>query len=98
MNEPVMIILCCAFVTYLTRIGGHLILSRFGEIHHRVESALLMVPTAVLSALVAPALITHGPAEAIAIIAAALIALRGSLVATVATGMIVLVLLRQLTP
>lgn len=98
MNDPVAVILACAAVTYITRVSGHLILSRIGEIHHRVESALLMVPTAVLSALVAPALITHGPAETTAIIASALVALRGSLVATVATGMLLLVALRHLLP
>lgn len=69
------IILAGGLATYLTRIGGHLVLSRFSSIHPRVEAALNAVPAAVLTTLVAPAAVFSGPAEAAAIIVAALAAL-----------------------
>jgi len=69
------IILAGGLATYLTRIGGHLLLSRFSSIHPRVEAALNAVPAAVLTTLVAPAAVFSGPAEAATIIVAALAAL-----------------------
>ena len=53
MSEIVWIILAGAVMTYLTRIGGHLVLSRFEHIHPRVEAGLT-VPAAVPTTLVAP--------------------------------------------
>ena len=50
-------------MTYLTRIGGHLVLSRFEHIHPRVEAGLNAVPAAVLTTLVAPAAMDGGPIE-----------------------------------
>ena len=49
MSDIYIAILAGAFLTYLTRIGGHLILSRFEHIHPRVEAALNAVPAAVLT-------------------------------------------------
>jgi len=69
------IILAGGLATYLTRIGGHLVLSRFSSIHPRVEAALNAVPAAVLTTLVAPAAVFSGPAEAATVIVAALAAL-----------------------
>ena len=57
------IILAGAVLTYLTRIGGHLVLSRFSRIPPRVEAGLDAVPAAVLTTLVAPAILSAGPAE-----------------------------------
>ena len=57
------IILAGGLATYLTRIGGHLVLSRFSSIHPRVEAALNAVPAAVLTTLVAPAAVFSGPAR-----------------------------------
>jgi uncharacterized membrane protein len=96
MHDTVLLILACAAVTYLTRIGGHLILSRFGSIHHSVQSALAAVPTAVLTALVAPSLFTHGGAEAGAILISGVVALRASLMVSVSVGLVALVVLRGL--
>ena len=90
-----LLILACACATYVTRFGGHLILSRFGTIHHRVSAALDAVPTAVMAALVAPSLVVHGAAEAIAIVIAGLVALRLPLIFSVALVMIALVALRS---
>ena len=90
------IILGGALVTYLTRIGGYLVLSRVRRIHPRVEAGLDAVPAAVLTTLVAPAATTGGPIEWIALAAATIVALRGSLVTMFVTGAVVLILLRNL--
>ena len=70
------VILAGAFVTYLTRIGGHLVLSRFETIHPRVEAALNAVPAAVIATLVAPAAVSNGTAEALTILVALIAGLR----------------------
>lgn len=71
------ITLAGAVLTYLTRIGGHLVLSRFERIHPRVEAGLDAVPAAVLTTLVAPAAMEGGPAEVAALVTGILIALAG---------------------
>lgn len=96
MDDLMLLILACAAATYVTRFGGHLILSSFGTIHHRVSAALDAVPTAVIAALVAPSLITDGPAEVMAIVCAGLVALRAPLMFSVALGLIALIALRGL--
>ncbi|WP_319531412.1 AzlD family protein [uncultured Cohaesibacter sp.] len=97
MSSSVVIILCGALVTYLTRIGGHLVLSRFERIHPRVQAGLDAVPAAVLTTLVAPATINGGPNEWIAMGIAILAGFRFSLIYMVAIGTIALVILRQIT-
>ncbi len=89
-------ILLGAALTYLTRIGGHLILSRFTVLHPRVEAALNAVPAAVLTTIVAPAALTHGWAETLTLAVAALAALRLPLLGMVAVGWVAIVLLRQI--
>ncbi|MEP4422521.1 MAG: AzlD domain-containing protein [Nitratireductor sp.] len=79
----------------MTRCGGHLVLSRFSRIHPRVEAGLNAVPTAVLTALVAPAAYTAGPAEALALVAAGLIGLRGGMMSVFFGGAAVLIAGRQ---
>ena len=96
MNETVAIILVGAALTYLTRIGGDLILSRFDRIHPRVEAGLNAVPAAVLTTLVAPAIMNGGVAELAAMAVAALVALRGGLMTMFAAGAVVLIVLRYL--
>lgn len=95
MSETVWIILAAAVATYLTRIGGHLVLSRFDRVHPRVEAALNAVPAAVLTTLVAPALLHAGPAEFVALAVAFLVSLRFSLMPMFLAGAIVLIVLRQ---
>jgi uncharacterized membrane protein len=89
------IILGAAALTYLTRIGGHLVLSRFERVHPRVEAGLNAVPAAVLTTLVAPATLAAGPAELIALLVAGLVALRGGMMSMFLIGAAVLVALRQ---
>ena len=88
-------ILAAALATYLTRIGGYLILSRFRSVHPRVEAALNAVPAAVLTTLVAPAMLNAGPAEWIAILVAGLTALRAGLLTMFLVGTAALIALRQ---
>ncbi|MBI1619126.1 AzlD family protein [Aquamicrobium zhengzhouense] len=95
MSTTFWIIIAGAIVTYLTRIGGHLVLSRFKTIHPRVEAGLNAVPAAVLTTLVAPPAISGGIAEWAALAVAALVALRGNLIVMVASGAAVLILLRN---
>lgn len=92
----VWIILAGALVTYLTRIGGHLILSRFRRIPPRLEAALNAVPAAVLAAIVAPYAVFFGVAEAMTIVAAALLAFRLPPLAVLAIGWALVWALRQL--
>jgi uncharacterized membrane protein len=97
MSETVLTILAGAFLTYLTRIGGHLVLSRFDRIHPRVEAALNAVPAAVLTTLVAPAALTQGWPETATLAVAALAALRLPLLGMFALGWVVIVALRWLS-
>ena len=85
-----------ALVTYFTRIGGLLLLSRFNRIHPRIEAGLDAVPAAVLTTLVAPATIAAGPMEWAAMGVAILVALRGGLISTFIAGVVALILLRNL--
>ena len=94
MSEITWIIIAGAVMTYLTRIGGHLVLSRFEHVHPRVEAGLNAVPAAVLTTLVAPAAMDCGPLELIALAVAGLVALRGGLLAMFLTGAAVLIALR----
>lgn len=96
MDNTVLIICMCAAATYLTRIGGHLLLSNFGNLHHRAEAALNAVPVAVLTALIAPAATTKGPAEAIALAITGLLSLRFSLIVSVSSGLASVVALRTI--
>ncbi|MGB3502197.1 MAG: AzlD family protein [Mesorhizobium sp.] len=96
MTSTVWIILFGALATYATRIGGHLILSRFDRVHPRIEAGLNAVPAAVLTTLFAPALVNGGIAEVIAMIVAAAIALRTSIMPMFLGGAFVLVALRYL--
>ena len=96
MSTTVWIILAGAAETYLTRVGGHLVLSRFEHIHPRVEAGLNAVPAAVLTTLVAPEATQGGPVELAALAVAGVVALRGGLLAMFVTGAVVLIVLRQL--
>lgn len=97
MTATFWIIVGGAIMTYLTRVGGHMVLSRFDRIHPRVQAGLDAVPAAVLTTLVAPAVIQAGPNEWIAIAVAGLVGLRVSLLPMVAIGTVLLVILRQIS-
>jgi uncharacterized membrane protein len=96
MSTTLWIILWGAVATYLTRIGGHLVLSRFERIHPRVEAGLNAVPAAVLTTLVAPVAMTAGPVEWAALIVTALMSLRFGLLQLFLVGAAVLIAGRQI--
>ncbi|MER9297084.1 AzlD family protein [Mesorhizobium sp. M0621] len=95
MSTTFWIIIAGAIATYLTRIGGHLVISRFDTIHPRVEAGLNAVPAAVLTTLVAPELLNAGPAEWAALAVTSVVSLRGGLMAMFLAGAAVLILARQ---
>lgn len=72
----VLLILAAAVVTFLTRIGGYILIVKMTRIPPRVEAALNAVPAAVLTTLVAPAFFIGGWDTKIAMLAALLIGLR----------------------
>ena len=95
MSTPLWIILFGAILTYLTRIGGHLVLSRFERTHPRVEAGLNAVPAAVLTTLVAPQAIQGGPIEWTALVVAGLVAIRVGLLSMFVAGTATLIVLRH---
>nr|WP_321457491.1 AzlD family protein [uncultured Cohaesibacter sp.] len=97
MSTTFWIIIGGAIVTYLTRIGGHVILTRFERIHPRVQAGLDAVPAAVLTTLVAPAIVEGGPNEWAAFAVAVLAGLRVSIIWMVIIGTVTVALLRQIT-
>ena len=94
--NTVMIILFGALATFLTRIGGYVMITRMSRIPPRVEAALNAVPAAVLTTLVAPAAVSAGPAELLALVVAGIMSLRAGLLAMFLTGAAVLIAARQL--
>ena len=91
----IVVTLLCALLTYATRIGGYLVLSRFERIHPRVEAALNAVPAAVMTTLFAP-LAVAGWQEALTLVVAAVAGLRLGLVPIILIGVAVIVSLRLL--
>lgn len=89
------LIIVLALVTYMTRIGGHVVLSRFKSIHPRVDAALSAVPAAVITAIVVPPALTNGLAGFIAMAATMISCLRLSPVFSLIFGMVVLIILRR---
>jgi len=97
MSETVWIILAGAVMTYLARIGGHVVLSRFERVHPRVEAGLNAVPAAVLTTLVAPAAMNGGIPEVAALAIAGVVAwFWNGLMPMFLTGAVVLIALRNL--
>lgn len=97
MSTTFWIILGGAVLTYLTRIGGYLVISRFEPLHPRVEAGLNAVPVAVLTTLFAPAAVDGGPMEWTVLALAALLSFTGgSFLLSFVTAAGLLVILRQL--
>ena len=94
--ESVLLIVALAVGTYATRVGGHLVLSRFERLNPRVEAALDAVPAAVLTAIVAPLALTTGVAEAVAAGAAILASMRLPINAVLVLGMVIVAGLRAI--
>ena len=90
------LIVTLGLVTYATRIGGHLVLSRFSRLNPRLEAALDAVPAAVMTAIVAPMALATGLPESIAAAIAVAAALRLSMHAALVLSVGSLVVMRLL--
>ncbi|MBL4600346.1 MAG: AzlD domain-containing protein [Rhizobiaceae bacterium] len=88
------LIIVLAIVTYMTRIGGDLVLSRFKSIHPRVDAALEAVPAAVITAIVIPPALTNGPSAFIAMMVTMLACYKTSPIISMVIGMGTLAALR----
>ncbi|HUE44752.1 MAG TPA: AzlD domain-containing protein [Aestuariivirgaceae bacterium] len=84
-----------AIVTYLNRLSG-LVLVRFVRLEGRTKAALDALPPAILMAVIAPMVLTRGPAETAAAIITVIAALRLPLIAAVVVGVASVVALRHL--
>ena len=87
-------IVAMALVTYVTRIAGLFVADRL-VLTGRAKAAFDAIPPAVLVAVIAPTALTTGWVEAIAAAITAVAAFRLPLLATVAVGVISVVLLRN---
>ncbi|KOF22087.1 membrane protein [Ensifer adhaerens] len=87
-------IVAMAIATIATRIGG-LVLIRFVTIGEAQRRALEAIPPAVLMAVIAPTALVTGPAETIAAVVTALVAMRLPLLAAVAAGVVTVAILRM---
>lgn len=97
MTETFLIVtLASAVLTYGTRVGGYLVLSRFERIPARLEAALDAVPAAVMTTLVAPAVFSGTWREALVLCVAALVGLRCGMLVTVAVAITVAITLRSI--
>jgi uncharacterized membrane protein len=85
-----------AVATYATRVAGFAFM-RFMNVKGRIKAALDAVPAAILMAVIAPTILTTGPAETgAAIIAAVAAILRLPLIAVVVIGVASVVVLRMM--
>ena len=89
------LVLACGVLTYATRVGGYLVLSRFQRIPPRVSAALDAVPAAVMTTLFAPIMLT-GWREALTFTIAIVAGLRLGLVPVVLIGTIAIIALRTI--
>ena len=95
LSETTWIILAGAVATYITRIAGHLVLSRFEDIPPRVSAALDAVPAAVLATLVVPAAVSNGLAGIVTLVVAGFAALRLGIVPVLLIGAVLIIALRS---
>jgi uncharacterized membrane protein len=86
-------ILAMAVVTYFTRIAGLFVAGRLA-LSGRAKAAFDAIPPAVLVAVIAPSALATGWPETAAALIAAVAATRLPLLATVAVGVVAVVILR----
>ena len=91
----VLLILAAAVVTFLTRIGGYILITKMTRIPPRVEAALNAVPAAVLTTLVAPAFFIGGWDTKVAMTVALLVGLRFSPTFMLIAGWVVVMVWRH---
>lgn len=81
-----LVILGGAIATYITRIGGYVMMKCFKNIHPRVEAGLNAVPVAVLTTLVAPTFFEGGIEVKIGMIFALIVGLKIKGLTMIAAG------------
>lgn len=86
MDDIWWIVVFAGILTYLTRAGGYLIVTRIGAMPPRLEAALNAVPAAVLTTIVTPALVSGGWPERVAVLLCLVLSFRLPLIVTVAVG------------
>lgn len=89
------VILAAAVATFLTRIGGYVMIMQMKRIPPRMEAALNAVPAAVLSTLVAPAFVYGGWDVAAAMVVAFVVGLRFSSLWMLLAGWLVVMAIRH---
>ena len=90
------IIFFAALATFLTRVGGYLLITSMKTIPPRLEAALNAVPAAVLSTLVAPSFMTGGLEVKLALIAAFIAGFRYRSLPIMALGWVIVMSMRSL--
>ncbi|NOV16300.1 AzlD family protein [Ensifer adhaerens] len=92
------LIIAAAVATFITRIGGYVLITQMKQIPPRLESALNAVPAAVLTTLVAPAFVYGGFDVAVSMFVAFAIALGLNLstLRMLVIGWVVVMLIRHL--
>ena len=95
-TTTLLVILAAAIATYMTRIGGYILITRMKAIPPRMEAALNAVPAAVLTTLVAPAFFAGGWDVKIAMLAALAAALRYPGLIMLAAGWVAVMICRRL--
>jgi uncharacterized membrane protein len=90
-----MLIAAAAIATFLTRIGGYILVKRLKTMPPRLEAALNAVPAAVLTTLVAPAFFAGEIDVKAAMAASLLIGLRFSAIPMLIGGWAVVMLMRH---
>ena len=94
--DMLILILVAAIATYLTRIGGYLLITRMKTLPPRIEAGLNAVPVAVLTTLVAPAFYAGGPEVKLAMVVALVVGLRFPAMYMIAIGWAVVMIWRHL--
>lgn len=94
--DSALTILGMALVTYATRAGGLWLMGHVTPTP-RVAAWLRQIPGAVLVAIIAPTALAQGPAETVAAVATAVVAVRtGNLLLAMVTGIVLVWALRLL--
>jgi len=94
--EVPLLIFALGVLTYITRFGGYVFLSRFENIPAPVNAGLEAVPAAVITTLVVPPAFNSGPAEAIALLIAGLACFKLQPILVIVLGLATLTGLRAI--
>ncbi|AIX74066.1 AzlD family protein [Mixta calida] len=95
MSLTILTIVLMALTTYLTRIGGYLLL-RDRAFSLRIKAVMEAAPGCVLITVIAPHFVTSNPADLLALAISLLAAMRFSLLPVVVISVVATALLRHL--